>query len=504
MGYARLYSLDSSGFKAGLIEVEVQLSRGLPSFQIVGLPEKSVRESRDRVRAAIINSSYTFPRQKVVVSLAPAERPKEGSYLDLPIALALLVASKQVVLLPRYSDWVWAGELSLAGRIRPPSNALGLVLGAQSLGCPLVLAKDVGMPRSLRKGAQVLGAQSLLEVAAVAEGKQESFVELKEIVETKESGSGVFLEDIQGRMVEKMALVIALAGGHSLLLEGAPGVGKTLLASAAEGMLPDLTDQEMVTVAKIYSMIGEQRISKRPPIRTPHHQISAVGLIGGGQTCRPGEISLAQHGVLFLDELTEYKRVLLDQLREPLQSGKVHIARAGYREVLPAASIFIAAMNPCPCGYYGVGDGCMCGFLEVKKYRACLSGPLLDRMSMHRKIQVEEGAVWREACKAGWADKLASTQSAQAVIKVARAQSSVRNTHQALADGGDRIQDADKAAITNWLEKNKGGNGLSWRGVDKVIRVARTIADCEQAVVVESRHLTMAKHLRQQAAGIMG
>ena len=504
MGYARLYSLDSSGFKAGLIEVEVQLSRGLPSFQIVGLPEKSVRESRDRVRAAIINSGYTFPRQRVVVSLAPAERPKEGSYLDLPIALALLVASKQVTLSPHYVDWVWAGELSLAGRIRPPSNALGLVLGAQSLGCPLVLAKDVGLPRSLRKGAQVLGAQSLLEVAAVVAGKQESFVELEEVEEGKESGSGVLLEDIQGRMVEKMALVIALAGGHSLLLEGAPGIGKTLLVSAAGGILPDLTDQEMVTVAKIYSMIGEQRISKRPPVRTPHHQISAVGLIGGGQTCRPGEISLAQHGVLFLDELTEYRRTLLDQLREPLQSGRVHIARAGYREVLPAASVFIAAMNPCPCGYYGVGDGCMCGFLEVKKYRSCLSGPLLDRMSMHRKIQVGESAVWQEACSANWASKLASTQSAQAVVKVARAQFSARCVHQATQGGGGSSQDVDKATIADWLDKKEGGSGLSWRGVDKVARVARTIADCEQAEVIEYRHLTMAKHLRQQAKGVMG
>ncbi|MEC8063761.1 MAG: YifB family Mg chelatase-like AAA ATPase [Pseudomonadota bacterium] len=505
MGYARIFSLGGCVLGMQVIEIEVHLVRGLPSFHVVGLPEKAVRESRDRVKSALLNAQFMFPRQKVVVGLAPAELPKEGSHLDLAIAIGLLVASKQVQVRRDLREYIWAGELGLSGQVRPTGSSVSLAMAAQKLNHKLVLASSVLLPQALQKPPYVYGAGTIQEVANFLSARDECEL-LKLNIRQEEINiehKQVNLEDIYGNSMEKIAVLAAASGGHSLLLEGCPGVGKTMLAMASVGILPDLNQQSMLDVAQIYSLIGEIRLTKRPPFRAPHHMVTVNGLLGGGQVFQPGELSLAHHGILFLDELTEYKRATLDHLREPLQSGQITISKSNYRKSIAAECILIAAMNPCPCGNYGILDEeCLCGYLDIQKYRARLSGPFLDRLDMRLKVTRHSRG---HSPKLDWSMFLSSiktTEIAKVMVKRARDKQMFRQNKLNSVMGLQEILNLKEheEAVPAWVDQVRGQGAISFRGIGKTVALARTLADCHGHDQITIGHIKLAENMRASIA----
>ena len=384
MSLAIAYSRARLGVHSPLVTVEAHLSNGLPGLSIVGLPETAVKESRDRVRSAIINSHFDFPARRITINLAPADLPKEGGRFDLAIALGILAASGQIdaQLLSAYE---FIGELALSGDLRPVDACLPGSLQCKKAGRTLIVPTANADEAALVSDAQVLAAGHLLEITAHLFARQP----LTAHHFTPEAGEPEHpdLRDVQGQIQARRALEIAAAGEHNLLLYGPPGTGKTMLARRLPGLLPPLKESEALQVAAIQSTARQPAISaqwRKRPFRAPHHNASAAAMVGGGSTPRPGEISLAHNGVLFLDELPEYQRSVLEVLREPLESGEILISRARQQLSYPARFQLIAAMNPCPCGYLGAPDqDCRCTPEQVRRYRGKISGPLLDRIDMH-------------------------------------------------------------------------------------------------------------------------
>ncbi|MCC7115433.1 MAG: YifB family Mg chelatase-like AAA ATPase [Burkholderiales bacterium] len=478
MSLAVVVSRALTGMEAPAVSVEVHLAGGLPGVQVVGLPEAEVRESRDRVRAALQTAHFEFPNRRITVNLAPADLPKESGRFDLPIALGILAASQQIpaAALERHE---FAGELALTGELRAVRGALAMVLGARPDGRAFVLPRASAAEAALVPGATVYAAGSLLEVCAHLKGTAR--LPAVEPVAPPPSGgaSGVDLADVRGQHLAKRALEIAAAGGHSMLLSGPPGAGKSMLAQRLPTLLPPLTESEALEVAAIASIAGRFDPSRwrERPYRSPHHTASPVALCGGGGHPRPGEISLAHRGVLFLDELPEWERRALEVLREPIESGVVHIARAARQASFPAQFQLIAAMNPCPCGWLGHASGrCRCTPERVAGYRARISGPLIDRIDL--AIDVPALPPADIASDDGEARGEPSAAVRARVIVARERQIARPGTLNARLAVGElaRAVCVDPAAQA-LAQRAMARFGLSARGYHRMLKVARTIAD---------------------------
>ena len=492
---AILKSRAQLGVTAPPVTIEVFLSGGLPRFSVVGLPEAAVRESKDRVRGAISSCDFDFPQSRITVNLGPADMRKTGGRFDLPIALGILAAKKQ---LPtnRFEVFEFYGELALNGDIRAVPGVLPVAIKAAAVGHPIVVPKDNGAEASLVPG-EVYVANTLLEVVAFLRGTRD----LESVEPANEPApviQGPDLADVKGQGLAKRALEVAAAGRHNILFSGPPGTGKSMLAQRLPGILPPMSDAEAIETAAVDSVLGRKLDLTRwrqRPFRSPHHTASAVALVGGGSDPRPGEISRAHNGVLFLDELPEFSRHVLEVLREPMESGWITISRAGRQADYPARFQLVAAMNPCPCGYLGdpAGD-CRCSAERVQNYCGKISGPLLDRIDIHMPMQ-------RPPLESLRPDAPAEEASAEVTKRVVNARS-IQHERAGMCNAelsGSDLKEAFCAEQESWTLLHKAADklALSARAYQRVQRVARTIADLAEEETVGKHHLAEALALRQ-------
>ena len=495
MSLAVLHSRALAGMDAPEVTVEVHLANGLPSFTIVGLPETEVKEARDRVRAALVNAHFEFPARRLTVNLAPADLPKESGRFDLPIALGILAASGQLPA-DRMNEYEFAGELSLTGGLRPIRGALAMAYTAYRSGRSFVLPRASAEEASLVRDARILAADTLLEVCA--------HLAQRVCLQPYAAGAAAAtqpeypdLSDVKGQAQAKRALEIAAAGGHSLLMVGPPGTGKSMLAARFPGILPPMSDAEALESAALQSLgSGGFRVEqfRRRPFRAPHHSASSVALVGGGSDPRPGEISLAHHGVLFLDELPEFERRVLEVLRGPLESGSVAISRAARQAEFPARFQLIAAMNPCPCGFLGHFNGrCHCTPDQVARYRGKISGPLLDRIDIHLEVPaVPQDELLRHSYG----------ETSSAVRERVSAAHRVEITRQGKPNSGLATREIERwcrpeAAAEGLLRQAITRLNLSARAYHRVLRLARTIADLAGTEAIAIAHVAEAIQFRK-------
>ena len=489
MSLAIVHSRAQVGVEAPVVTVEAHLANGLPALTLVGLPETAVKESKDRVRSAILNSGFDFPARRITLNLAPADLPKDGGRFDVAIALGILAASGQLPATALESV-EFLGELALSGAIRPVQGVLPAALAARAAGRALVVPLANAEEACLASGLTVIAVEHLLQVVAHFAGRT---------VMEPYSASGLLqvskpypdLSDVQGQLSAKRALLVAAAGSHNLLFTGPPGTGKTLLASRLPGLLPPLDEPEALEVAAIQSVASHVPLSSWPqrPFRQPHHSASGPALVGGGSKPQPGEITLAHHGVLFLDELPEFDRKVLEVLREPMESGFIVIARARDRMRFPARFQLVAAMNPCPCGYLGEPTGrCRCTPEQIQRYRNKLSGPLLDRIDLHLTVARETTSL-NPLPTSGDNTATASASVATARERQVRRQGCAN----AFLDlpgvrSHCRLSDTDNT----WLENACERMTLSLRAAHRLLKVARTLADLEGVESIERKHLAEA------------
>ncbi|PXW85467.1 magnesium chelatase family protein [Nitrosomonas sp. Nm84] len=499
MSLAVLYSRALSGIQAPLVTVETHIANGLPSFTIVGLPDTEVKESKDRVRAALQNAQFKIPPQRITINLAPADLPKESGRFDLPIALGILAATGQIPK-DKLDQYEWAGELALTGELRPIHGALAMTYSASQSGRSFVLPQQNAAEAALVKKATIYAAKSLLQICAHLSGHEPLQIYQNTLENSIEADDATYpdLDEVKGQAHAKRALEIAAAGGHSLLMIGPPGTGKSMLAVRFPGILPPMTETEALESAAIQSLsYGSFNIDnwKRRPFRSPHHTASGIALVGGGSQPRPGEISLAMHGVLFLDELAEFDRKVLEVLREPLESGKITISRAARQAEFPAQFQLVAAMNPCPCGYLGHPSGkCHCTPDQVARYRGRISGPLLDRID----IQIEVPAVPQQELMKQQLPGEKSSIIRQRVEKSHRLQLD----RQGKTNSRLSVKEIDQhcaldTVSENLLKQAISRLNLSARAYHRILKVARTIADLSGIEKINNQHIAEAIQYRR-------
>ncbi|QXH51390.1 YifB family Mg chelatase-like AAA ATPase [Pseudomonas fakonensis] len=492
MSLALVHSRAQVGVLAPAVSVETHLANGLPALTLVGLPEATVKESKDRVRSAIVNSGLEYPARRITQNLAPADLPKDGGRYDLAIALGILAANGQVPL-ATLEDIECLGELALSGALRPVQGVLPAALAARDAGRALVVPRENAEEASLAGGLVVYAVGHLQELVAHLSGQ---------LPLPPYAANGLLLEhrpypdlcEVQGQAAAKRALLVAAAGAHNLLFTGPPGTGKTLLASRLPGLLPPLDEREALEVAAIRSVSGHAPLDSWPqrPFRHPHHSASGPALVGGGSRPQPGEITLAHHGVLFLDELPEFERRVLEVLREPLESGEIVVARARDRVRFPARFQLVAAMNPCPCGYFGDPTGrCRCSPEQIQRYRNKLSGPLLDRIDLHLTVARENTVLGNQP----------SGETSASVAQVVAAARELQQRRQGCANAflaldGLRRHCALSATDQAWLETACERLTLSLRAAHRLLKVARTLADLEGAEGITRAHLAEALQYR--------
>jgi magnesium chelatase family protein len=500
---ARIATFAIDGIDPRHVSVEVDIRPGLPAFTIVGLGDAAVRESRDRVRSAILNSGFDFPQTRITANLAPAFLRKVGPGFDAALAIAVLAASDQVPVggLGRYAVF---GELSLGGELRDSPGALAVAEGARRAKLRrLIVPRERAREAALVEGLEIAGVSTLRAAAEVLSGS--ALPPLPSLPAGAADEPPAFVEpdlaDVRGHAAPLLALEIAAAGGHNLLLEGAPGTGKTMLARRMPSILPAMTRTEAIEVTRIHSVAGLHAagLIVARPFRAPHHTISAAGLVGGGAPPRPGEATLANHGVLFLDELAEFQRSSLDALRQPLEDGRVTIVRAQRALVFPTRFMLVAATNPCPCGFAGVGDRCRCGEPDLRRHQRRLSGPLLDRMDLLINVERPAEAELR-------APPHTSSARTRDRVAAARERQRFRLNGSAAACNGEmdarlvrRLVRLHEAA-DRILAQAYAVGALSARGRHRVLRVAQTIADLEDHDRIEEADVLTALSLRQRSA----